>query len=150
MTIGKEGLTAAEAERERIILSVLQQKMTFFDSPLVRRIFFQRVLRQARRSHYKYVLAGRRLNESQAAAVERITSEDSVDQLCLVHGPPGTGKTTVIAASVMMLTSQPKKGRGVWLLAQSNVAVKNIAEKLASVDFLDFKILVSKDFHFEW
>jgi hypothetical protein len=37
-----------------------------------------------------------------------------------------------------------------WLVAQSNVAVKNIAEKLADCDFLDFKILVSKDFHFDW
>ncbi|KZT73690.1 hypothetical protein DAEQUDRAFT_637085, partial [Daedalea quercina L-15889] len=66
-------------------------------------------------------------------------------------GPPGTGKTTVIAASVLELMSIPKEeGRGIWLVAQSNVAVKNIAEKLADVDFLDFKILVSYDFHFDW
>ncbi|XP_006459086.1 hypothetical protein AGABI2DRAFT_53060, partial [Agaricus bisporus var. bisporus H97] len=37
-----------------------------------------------------------------------------------------------------------------WLVAQSNVAVKNIAEKLADLEFLDFKLLVSKDFHFDW
>jgi hypothetical protein len=37
-----------------------------------------------------------------------------------------------------------------WLIAQSNVAVKNIAEKLAEVGFLNFKLLVSKDFHFDW
>lgn len=37
-----------------------------------------------------------------------------------------------------------------WLMAQSNVAVKNIAEKLAETNFLDFKILVSLDFHFQW
>jgi hypothetical protein len=40
--------------------------------------------------------------------------------------------------------------RGIWLMAQSNVAVKNIAEKLAKLDFFDFKLLVSKNFHFEW
>jgi len=38
----------------------------------------------------------------------------------------------------------------VWVIAQSNVAVKNIAEKLVESDFTDFKLLVSTDFHFEW
>ncbi|KAF9647979.1 hypothetical protein BDM02DRAFT_3097219, partial [Thelephora ganbajun] len=38
----------------------------------------------------------------------------------------------------------------VWVIAQSNVAVKNVAEKLAESGFLDFKLLVSKDFHFDW
>ncbi|KAK7690912.1 hypothetical protein QCA50_006015 [Cerrena zonata] len=37
-----------------------------------------------------------------------------------------------------------------WLMAQSNVAVKNIAEKLAETGFFDFKLLVSLDFHFDW
>jgi regulator of nonsense transcripts 1 len=39
---------------------------------------------------------------------------------------------------------------GIWLIAQSNVAVKNIALKLLSVGFLDWKILVAKDFHHGW
>ena len=39
---------------------------------------------------------------------------------------------------------------GIWLVAQSNVAVKNIAEKLASTGFEPWKLLVSKDFHFDW
>jgi regulator of nonsense transcripts 1 len=38
----------------------------------------------------------------------------------------------------------------VWVVAQSNVAVKNVAEKLAESGFLSFKLLVSKDFHFDW
>ncbi|KAG2367901.1 AAA domain-containing protein [Suillus spraguei] len=40
--------------------------------------------------------------------------------------------------------------RTVWLVAQSNVAVKNIAEKLDKVGFREFKLLVSKDFHYDW
>jgi len=67
-----------------------------------------------------------------------------------VLGPPGTGKTTVIAASVVDMVEHPTKRHKIWLIAQSNVAVKNIAEKLADVDFLDFKILVSQDFYFDW
>jgi hypothetical protein len=39
--------------------------------------------------------------------------------------------------------------RDVWIVAQSNVAVKNIAEKLVKVG-VDFRLLVSKEFHFEW
>ena len=38
----------------------------------------------------------------------------------------------------------------VWVIAQSNVAVKNVAEKLVDSGFLDFKLLVSRDFHFDW
>jgi hypothetical protein len=40
--------------------------------------------------------------------------------------------------------------RTVWIVAQSNVAVKNVAEKLASCAFQDYRLLVSKDFHFDW
>jgi regulator of nonsense transcripts 1 len=40
--------------------------------------------------------------------------------------------------------------RGIWLMAQSNVAVKNIAEKLAKLGFLNFKLLVSFEFHHQW
>jgi hypothetical protein len=36
------------------------------------------------------------------------------------------------------------------IVAQSNVAVKNVAEKLIRVGFNGFKLLVSKDFHFDW
>jgi len=38
----------------------------------------------------------------------------------------------------------------IWVIAQSNVAVKNVAEKLVDSGFVDFKLLVSKDFHFDW
>jgi regulator of nonsense transcripts 1 len=48
-----------------------------------------------------------------------------------------------------MINTGPME-RTVWLVAQSNVAVKNIAEKLDKVGFRDFKLLVSKDFHYDW
>ena len=62
-------------------------------------------------------------------------------------GPPGTGKTTVIAAAVKSMVAV--QSNTVWVIAQSNV-VKNVAEKLAEPDFLDFKLLVLNDFHFDW
>ncbi|KAI6095154.1 AAA domain-containing protein, partial [Pisolithus sp. B1] len=49
------------------------------------------------------------------------------------------------------ITSFPAaNSRTVWIAAQSNVAVKNIAEKFASIGFYDFALLVSKEFHFDW
>ena len=42
-----------------------------------------------------------------------------------------------------------QKDNFVWLVAQSNVAVKNIAESLCKHG-VDFRIVVSKDFYFGW
>lgn len=69
-------------------------------------------------------------------------------RITLIQGPPGTGKTTVIATFVISAVSAGAKG--IWLVAQSNVAVKNIAEKLESSGFPGWKLLVSKDFHQDW
>jgi len=77
-----------------------------------------------------------------------ITNMLSSSPISLVQGPPGTGKTTVIATYVISAIQAGQ--RGIWLMAQSNVAVKNIAEKLAKVGVFNFKLLVSRDFHFEW
>src|SRR4029434_8575951 len=89
------------------------------------------------------------LNPSQEMAVEKILSSDDDNRVVAIHGPPGTGKTTVIAAAVSSFHLADHE-RFVVISAQSNVAVNNIAEKLCDVGFHDFKILVSKDFHFDW
>ena len=68
---------------------------------------------------------------------------------CLLFGPPGTGKTSVIGAYVQFTADLLDKS-GIWLVAQSNVAVKNIAEKLIKIGFTSWRLLVSKDFHFDW
>ncbi|KAH9959578.1 P-loop containing nucleoside triphosphate hydrolase protein [Russula dissimulans] len=85
------------------------------------------------------------LNDSQISAIADMLSSSPIS---LVQGPPGTGKTTVIARYVLSAIQAEQKG--IWLMAQSNVAVKNIAEKLAKVGFFNFKLLVSRNFHFEW
>lgn len=57
-----------------------------------------------------------------------------------------------------MLVAQTEKllelfpDSAVWLVAQSNVAVKNIAEKLLKVKIAEgqWKIIVSSEFHDDW
>lgn len=64
------------------------------------------------------------LNEYQRLAVSRALAADPVS---LVHGPPGTGKTTVLAEVVRQAVA---RGWRVLATAPSNVAVDNMLEKL--------------------
>ncbi|MBI3299103.1 MAG: AAA family ATPase [Elusimicrobia bacterium] len=64
------------------------------------------------------------LNEYQRAAVRRALA---ADPLSLVHGPPGTGKTTVLAEVVRQAAA---RGWRVLATAPSNVAVDNMLEKV--------------------
>ncbi|KAK6997400.1 regulator of nonsense transcripts 1 [Favolaschia claudopus] len=150
-TLGKEPLTGAEKDRIDITLKALQRTSSIADKP-----FFQAIwlpdetatwTTAAPFSRPVPLRFSRQLNESQQNAVAAILSSDRIS---VIHGPPGTGKTTVIAAVVTSLAAGAARDRPIWLVAQSNVAVKNIAEKLASVNFLKFKLIVSRDFHYDW
>lgn len=159
---GKD-LTYAEQERIRMVLGALQGKSPVLSRPLIRHIFIppnaEDALEQSDSSDLTRVPPSlhcdQPLNVSQILAVEHILSETAQDRVCLVQGPPGTGKTIVIAAAVRSIMDNPQydheeNKRYVWLTAQSNVAVKNLAEKLADIGFWDFKLIVAKESHFEW
>lgn len=153
-TIGKECPTNAEQQRAAIILMALQRTITILQQPFVQSIWFPSErpawsTTMVHRATPSICFPYRPLNHSQVRAVNKILSDRKKDCVTVIQGPPGTGKTTVIAASVTSLMASPST-RTMWLVAQSNVAVKNIAEKLADVEFLDFKLLVSKDFRFDW
>ncbi|KAJ7761894.1 hypothetical protein DFH07DRAFT_814455 [Mycena maculata] len=146
-TVGKEPPTFAEVRRTEIILTALQRRSSIAEQP-----FFQAIWSPLETPRWPTgpsvsrsapINFQRPLNDSQVRGVEAILSTEPI---VVIHGPPGTGKTTVIAAAVRNIS----QNRTMFLSAQSNVAVKNIAEKLASVDFLDFKILVSEEFHYDW
>lgn len=64
------------------------------------------------------------LNESQQQAVIAITKNDSIT---IVHGPPGTGKTTTLIEAIGQLV---KAGEKILVSAPSNTAVDNIAKGL--------------------
>lgn len=66
----------------------------------------------------------KRLNESQQQAVTAIAQNP---QVTIVHGPPGTGKTTTLIEAIFQLT---KAGEKILVSAPSNTAVDNIAKGL--------------------
>jgi regulator of nonsense transcripts 1 len=107
-----------------------------------------------------------KLNNSQREIVGAMLSSAPQDSLVIAHGivipssiighshrrcryrtgPPGTGKTTTIAAAAAIWASHRLP---CWIIAHSNVGVKNIAEKLFEKE-VDFRLIVSQEFLFEW
>ncbi len=65
-------------------------------------------------------------NASQQQAIEFAMSARDV---AIIHGPPGTGKTTTVVELIRQAVS---KGQKVLACAPSNTAVDNLLEKLAS------------------
>ncbi len=67
-----------------------------------------------------------KLNAFQLAAVQKILS---ANELAIVHGPPGTGKTTTLVQAIKALINQDHKQ--VLVVAPSNTAVDLLSEKLS-------------------
>ena len=73
----------------------------------------------------KFVFQNQDLDSSQRAAVEFCLKQR---ELGIVHGPPGTGKTTTV---VEIIRAAVASGDKVLVTAPSNVAVDNLVERLA-------------------
>ncbi len=65
------------------------------------------------------------LNMNQQLAVKKILS---AQDLAIVHGPPGTGKTTTLVQAIKLMASKEQ----VLVVAPSNTAVDLLSEKLAA------------------
>lgn len=65
------------------------------------------------------------LNDSQQAAIARVLQ---ADDLALIHGPPGTGKTTTLVAAIEAVIAAEKQ---VLVCAPSNTAVDLLTRALA-------------------
>jgi len=66
------------------------------------------------------------LNAIQQEAVQRILQ---ANELAIVHGPPGTGKTTTLVQAIKAMIKQDHKQ--ILVVAPSNTAVDLLSEKLA-------------------
>lgn len=162
-SVGRDRATMAEANRAATVLRYLQNHSNFAaTSPFIDNIWSPKPeglvwppewsrKKPAKKPASppeptpKYNL--RDLNASQQRATNSMLAPKR--HLVIVQGPPGTGKTSVIGTCVAMATMK-NTFPGIYLVAQSNVAVKNIAEKLMDIGFEAWKLLVSKDFMHEW
>lgn len=168
-SIGRDDPTTAEAQRAATILRILQGSEKLLDeSPWIQNIWFpldddgiltwpKEWSEQPQRPQPGNPSSPTKplnqqlqpqLNSTQQTAVNRMLSSKDDHRITLIQGPPGTGKTSVIAAFVRYALHRNQGG--IWLVAQSNIAVKNIAEKLMSIGFENWRLLVSQDFHLGW
>lgn len=149
--IGRQELTNSEKARDELILLLLQGQKTLRNSPFIRSVWFPRWKQLKNRdgsadvsqAEARALTQQMGLNPSQQEVGLAMVSGPPI---VIAHGPPGTGKTTTIAAATRIWDIHDCP---VWIIAHSNVAVKNIAETLFKRN-VDFKILVSKEFYVEW
>jgi len=158
VTIGRDGPTQAQAQRAMTLLHALQGIQPVFDNPWLQAIwktsdtiiwpesFSATSPDEAQIPIYPDLEYP--INDSQKTAVNGMLSSSPDSRVLLIQGPPGTGKTTVIATYVLSAIAAGQKG--IWLMAQSNVAVKNIAEKLKNIGFENWKLIVAPEFQVDW
>ncbi|MFT3934025.1 MAG: AAA domain-containing protein [Chitinophagaceae bacterium] len=79
---------------------------------------------QAHTPQQQLHLTHHHFNESQQQAIAAINQNQ---QITIVHGPPGTGKTTTLIEAIVQLV---RAGEKVLVAAPSNTAVDNIAKGL--------------------
>ncbi len=77
------------------------------------------------------------LNPSQKQAFMLSIDED--DPISIIQGPPGTGKTEVITSIIKYYRN---KGDKVILSSQTNVAIKNVLDKLCSQEKVNNSIII--------
>ena len=101
-------LKAETAERGR--LAVLKRRIMGLEPPAFR--------------HEQEFTSLSNLDESQRAAIRFALSAEDI---AIIHGPPGTGKTTTV---VELIRQCIRRGERVLACAPSNLAVDNLLEKL--------------------
>ncbi|WP_064196174.1 MULTISPECIES: AAA domain-containing protein [Emticicia] len=69
-----------------------------------------------------------KLNDSQNNALNKIIS---ANELAIVHGPPGTGKTTTLVQTIKTIIKQENAKTPILVVAPSNTAVDLLSEKLS-------------------
>jgi ATP-dependent RNA/DNA helicase IGHMBP2 len=75
------------------------------------------------------------LNKKQQDAVQKILE---ATDLAIVHGPPGTGKTTTLVQAIKALVKQ--NGKQILVVAASNTAVDLLTEKLSEENLETLRI----------
>lgn len=82
------------------------------------------IKQEADREEPSIIFTNKNLNPSQQAAVKAMAAQH---EMLIIHGPPGTGKTTTLIEGILQLI---KQGEKVVVTAPSNTAIDNIAKGL--------------------
>lgn len=106
--------------QQQLALSIVEQSRGRLGE--LRKLFLNE--REPRFSDQKEVAFKSDLNESQRTA---ITFAKSAEDVAIIHGPPGTGKTTTLVELIGQLVDE---GHQVLACAPSNTAVDNLLERL--------------------
>jgi superfamily I DNA and/or RNA helicase len=102
----------------------LNELKSIRDTTLPHQINF--IYNKNRQYHQSKALPDKKeLNESQNQAIQQIINSDNPVEL--MHGPPGTGKTTTIAEAINLLT---QKGKRILICSSTHIAIDNICQKL--------------------
>ncbi|XP_064476422.1 DNA-binding protein SMUBP-2-like isoform X3 [Ornithodoros turicata] len=117
--------------RLKSTLEMMQKRREIRFSPLIQLLFGTTKLTSASETRDPGNALGyfnKNLDASQKEAVKFALSQKEVG---IIHGPPGTGKTTTLIEVVMQLV---RNGSKVLVCAPSNIAVDNLVEKLISYE----------------
>lgn len=88
------------------------------------------------------------LNKAQAECVADLERGVSLSLTC---GPPGTGKTTTIAAVAWSLATRSRGSAPlVAICTQQNVAALNVLHALRRIRFESVKLIISEGYFYEW
>ncbi|MGB9959860.1 MAG: AAA domain-containing protein [Candidatus Bathyarchaeales archaeon] len=122
-----DGLQLMEMQKQAF--STLQKKSSI-QAMKINEIIFGYYKDESQRvsSHVNFYDSRITKNSSQKASVLKALAVSDNESFFLIHGPPGTGKTTVITEIVKHLVAKNKK---VLITSHTNVAVNNVMETLA-------------------
>jgi ATP-dependent RNA/DNA helicase IGHMBP2 len=117
-------LSPDEVTRKRMLAALKVANIARGRTAELRRIILDD--REPRFSEPQALMNDVMLNESQKSAVEFALAADDI---AIIHGPPGTGKTTAI---IELICQAVERGETVLACAPSNTAVDNILERLVA------------------
>ena len=89
-----------------------------------------------------------KLNEAQKGCLADVEAGVALSLTC---GPPGTGKTTTIAAVAWSLATRARSLVPLVLICtQQNVAALNVLQALRRIGFEEVKLVISEGYYHEW
>lgn len=122
-------IVSIKTENGESLLHKAYQKILFVDKDTVLYLYLNPTIKQNNPKNYdKDLLFPFGLNQSQYKAVQNAMN----NQISVIEGPPGTGKTQTI---LNIITNIIYNGKSVAIVSNNNAATSNVFEKLSQYGF---------------